>query len=61
MSSFLTIAEAAEYLNVSPRFLRRLVEERRIEFVKLGHHVRVERAALDRFVMSGTVKVQRAS
>ena len=31
-SKYLTVDEAAEYLNVSVRFIRRLVAERRIPF-----------------------------
>ena len=32
----------------SPRFIRRLIAERRIEFVKVGRHVPDQRIALDR-------------
>ena len=36
----LTIEQAADILAVNPRMVRRLVESRRIAFVKVGRHVR---------------------
>jgi excisionase family DNA binding protein len=38
----LTIAEVAEWLGVSERHIRRLVHERRIPHMKLGHFIRFE-------------------
>jgi excisionase family DNA binding protein len=52
----LDVADAAAYLGVSPRFMRRLVAERRIAFVKLGRHVRFDVADLDRFIECGRVE-----
>jgi len=49
----LTVEAAAERLSTSPRFIRRLIAERRIEFVKLGHHVRISESALAKFVEAG--------
>lgn len=49
----LNVAEAAAYLNVTEHFVRRLVRERRIAFVKLGRHVRFARADLDAFIQHG--------
>lgn len=49
----LSVAEAAEYLNVTEHFVRRLVRERRIAFVKLGRHVRFAPADLDAFIEQG--------
>jgi excisionase family DNA binding protein len=40
MNKYLTVVEAAEYLNTSVRFVRRLIAERRIAFHKVGAHVR---------------------
>jgi len=51
----LTIDQAAEYLGTGRRFVRRLISERRIPYVKLGKHVRLERCALDAFVAAGRV------
>lgn len=52
----LDVPAAAAYLDVSPRFIRRLVAERRLAFVKLGRHVRFEVADLDAFIDSGRVQ-----
>jgi len=54
----LTIGQAAEYLGTGQRFVRRLISERRIAYVKLGKHVRLERSALDRFINDGRVPRQ---
>jgi excisionase family DNA binding protein len=35
-SALLTVEAAAERLSTSPRFIRRLIAERRIEFVRVG-------------------------
>ena len=51
----LTIDQAAEYLSTGQRFVRRLISERRIPYVKLGKHVRLERCALDAFLAAGRV------
>jgi excisionase family DNA binding protein len=51
----LTIGQAAEYLGTGQRFVRPLINERRIPYVKLGKHVRLERCALDAFVAAGRV------
>jgi excisionase family DNA binding protein len=39
----------------SERFPRRLIAERRIEFVKVGRHVRIRASVLDAFIASGVV------
>jgi excisionase family DNA binding protein len=57
----LTISEAAAYLNVTVRFMRRLVDERRIAFVKVGKFVRFERADLDAFIQAGRVEASRVA
>ncbi len=55
-SPFLNIAEAAEYLGTTERFIRRLIAERRIGFVKLGRPIRIPMSAIEEFVAGGTVK-----
>ncbi|MEV4159135.1 helix-turn-helix domain-containing protein [Nonomuraea dietziae] len=55
MDTLLTVEEAAERLHTSVRFVRRLIAERRIEFVKLGRHVRIRESALIAFVVASTV------
>lgn len=49
----LTVDQAAERLGTSPRFVRRLVAERRIAFIKLGRHVRLSSADVDAFIRAG--------
>lgn len=55
----LSVPEAAERLGVSPRFVRRLVAERRIPYLKLGRHVRFDPADLDAFLAAGRIEPQR--
>jgi excisionase family DNA binding protein len=49
----LTVDAAAERLMTSVRFVRRLIAERRIEFVKVGRHVRISESALAEFIDAG--------
>ena len=60
MDKLLTVEEAADLLNTSPRFVRRLIAERRIEFVKLGRPVRIRESALIAYVIAGTVAPMEA-
>jgi excisionase family DNA binding protein len=55
-AQLLTVQAAAERLSTSPRFVRRLIAERRIEFVKIGRHVRISEAALAQFIEAGRVE-----
>ncbi len=52
---FLSVAQVAERLGTTERFPRRLIEERRITFVKVGRHVRIPESALDAYVTANTV------
>ena len=52
----LTVEAAAERLSTSPRFIRRLIAERRIEFVRVGRHVRISESALANFIDVGRVE-----
>lgn len=56
-----TVDEAAQRLNTTTRFIRRLIAERRIAFTRLGRHVRISAADLDDFVSRGRVEVARPS
>jgi excisionase family DNA binding protein len=51
-SALLTLEQAAERLGTSVRFLRRLRAERRLPFVKLGKHLRIDSRDLEAFVAS---------
>lgn len=53
-----TVEQAAERLNTTPRFIRRLIAERRITFTRLGRHVRIPADVLDDFVAAGLVEAQ---
>ena len=48
----LTVEQAAERLGTSVRFVRRLRHERRLTFIKLGRHLRVDRADLEAYIRS---------
>ena len=52
----LTVEEAADRLGTSVRFVRRLVLERRIAYVKVGRHVRIAQGDLAEFVAAGRVE-----
>ena len=49
----LDVEQAAALLNVSVRFVRRLIAERRIAVHRLGRHVRFTRADLEAYVAQG--------
>jgi excisionase family DNA binding protein len=53
----LSAPQAAEHLNTSVRFVRRLVAERRVAFHHVGRHVRFLVEDLDAFVDAGRVEV----
>jgi excisionase family DNA binding protein len=46
----LSYAQAAERLNVTQRYVRHLVAEKRIPYLKVGRLVRFDPADLDRFL-----------
>jgi excisionase family DNA binding protein len=52
----LTVDQAAGRLGTSARFVRRLIAERRIAYVKLGRHVRITAADLEAFIAAGRVE-----
>jgi len=51
----LNVDEAAEYLGMKPRFIRRLIDERRIDFFKVGRFVRLDPDVLDQFLADSVV------
>jgi excisionase family DNA binding protein len=53
------INQAAERLGVTPRFVRRLVDERRIAFHKIGKYVRFDPADVDRYIVRSRVEPGR--
>jgi excisionase family DNA binding protein len=52
----LDVNEAARRLGTKPRFIRRLIAERRIEFHHVGRHVRISEKALAGFIKEGRVE-----
>ena len=59
MDTLLSVEQAAERLGTSERFVRRLIAERRITYVKLGRHVRIAEHDLINFVAIGRVEAGR--
>jgi excisionase family DNA binding protein len=60
LDRLLTVAEAADALSTTPRFVRRLIAERRICFHHVGRHVRVAQRDLEGFVAAGRVSPSMA-
>ncbi|MFD7706689.1 excisionase family DNA-binding protein [Streptomyces sp. NPDC059786] len=52
----LDVHQVAELLGTTVRFPRRLIEERRITFVKIGRHVRIPESAVSAFIAEHTVQ-----
>lgn len=63
MDRLLTVDEAAERLNTTVRFVRRLIAERRIAYTKFGDGkgspVRIPESAVIAFIAAGTVEPVR--
>ena len=51
----LDINATAERLGVSPRFVRRLIAERRIPYIKVGKYVRIDPAELEAWILDRRV------
>jgi excisionase family DNA binding protein len=56
MDRLLTVEEAADRLGTSVRFVRRLIAERRIAYIRIGRHIRIAEADLASFVAAGRVE-----
>lgn len=54
--ALLNVPEVADRLGTSPRFVRRLIAERRIPYAKLGKHVRIDDADVDAFIAAGRIE-----
>lgn len=55
-SVLLTMQQAADRLNTTVRFVRRLVVQRRIPYHKVGKYVRIAEADLEEFIAAGRVE-----
>ncbi|WP_298321677.1 helix-turn-helix domain-containing protein [Haloactinopolyspora sp.] len=60
-NEMLTVAQAAAAMGMSPRYVRRLIAERRIAFHRLGRSVRIARADVRAFIDDGRVEPMTAS
>jgi excisionase family DNA binding protein len=56
LDTLLSVEQAAERLGTSVRFVRRLIAERRIAYIKVGRHVRIAEDDLAGFVAGGRVE-----
>ena len=54
-SILLDVPLAADYLTVTERFIRRLVDEKRVKYFKVGRYLRFDPADLDKFIQAGRV------
>lgn len=59
MTDLLDVDQAAHRLGTSVRFIRRLIAERRIPYIKLGRHVRIQATDLESFIAAGRVAATR--
>lgn len=57
----MTAAQAALFLGVSERYVRRLVAERRVSYYKVGRHVRFRAADLDALLSGSLVESRERS
>ena len=55
----LTVEQAADDLNITEHFVRRLIRERRIPFLKVGRLVRLRRTDIDEYLASRLVPAVR--
>lgn len=60
-TALLDIAGVATRLAVSERFVRRLVFERRIPFLKIGHFIRFDARDVERWIAAARVDDARAT
>jgi excisionase family DNA binding protein len=56
LERLLTRDEAAEILRASPRFMRRLISERRIRFVYVGRTPHIPESAIADYIEQHTVR-----
>jgi excisionase family DNA binding protein len=56
VEELLTVEEVATRLGTRVRFVRRLIAERRISYIKVGRYVRISRSDLEAFIQTGRVE-----
>ncbi|MFI9061492.1 excisionase family DNA-binding protein [Streptomyces sp. NPDC053429] len=57
---YLSVVQVAELLGTTVRFPRRLIEERRITYVKVGRHVRIPESAVREYIAAHTIEPHRS-
>jgi excisionase family DNA binding protein len=55
----LDVDQVAERLGTGTRFVRRLIAERRIDYVKNGRYVRIRESVLDAYIEANTVQAEK--
>ena len=55
-SDLLTVEQTADRINMSARYVRRLIAERRIVFYRLGRSVRIDPVDVTALIESGRVE-----
>ena len=55
----LTVEQTADYLNITEHFVRRLIRERRIPFLKVGRLVRLRRTDIESYLAGCAVPAVR--
>jgi len=61
LDTLLSVEQAAERLGTSVRFVRRLIAERRITYVKVGRHVRLDPDDVEAFITASRIEVRPSS
>jgi excisionase family DNA binding protein len=61
LDTLLSVEQAAERLGTSTRFVRRLIAERRIAYVKVGRHVRLDPTDVEAFIAASRVEIRPSS
>jgi excisionase family DNA binding protein len=59
VTELLDVHQAAERLNVSERFIRRIVAERRIAVYRIGRHVRLREHDIEAFIAAARQEPRR--
>ena len=61
LDTLLSVEQAAQRLGTSVRFVRRLIAERRIAYVKVGRHVRLDPTDVEAFITASRIEVRSSS
>ena len=61
LDTLLSVEQAAERLGTSVRFVRRLIAERRIAYMKVGRYVRLDPTDVEAFISASRVEIRPSS